>query len=64
MYLLKFYGRDELEQMKISDNKTLLEIEARKEIDGDLSFRQMFDMTFIICKDREIGIIGPIEELK
>jgi len=65
MYLLRFHGRDELEQMKISKDKRKLEAQALKEIDGPLQIRRGVnpDLVFIYCKEREIGVIGKIEEI-
>ncbi len=65
MYLLKFYLRDKLEQMKVSKYRARLEHFAMKEIDDKLSFRRGLDhsVEFIIHNGAEIGVIGKIEEI-
>ena len=64
MYILKFFGRDELEQMTVSKSERKLREAAQDEIDGDLSFATTpSKITFIYCKSNSIGVIGRIEEI-
>jgi len=65
MYLLRFFGRDELEQMTISKSKKKLKYAAMNEIDGDLSFRDsdVNETVWISCKKNLIGVIGSIKEV-
>jgi hypothetical protein len=65
-YILKFYGRDELCQMKISTDIEKLKKQAKEEVDG-VSFRKIVgheSLYFLYDGEYEIGVIGFIEDLK
>lgn len=63
-FLLKFFGRDELCQMKISKDKNELMRYAKIEYPDITSFFEIQQDLFCIdCNDSVIGVIGVIEEL-
>ena len=64
MYILVFHGRYELCQMYVSESIPLLKMKAQEEKDNNITFEQINENIFVMEDDDEIGVIGPIEELK
>jgi hypothetical protein len=71
MYILKFFDRNEIEQMTISKSVDKLIRQAELEIGKSLIFKDFHGVLFIYSpneedrnKDEEIGVICEIQEIE
>ena len=68
MYILRLYFSDEIEEMKVSNQKLLLKKYVEEKFDGTDIYKEIFyneigEYTFVYGDGEEIGVIGKIEKV-
>ena len=65
MYLLRFFEKDELENMAVSHDVDALKHQAREDWPNKISFKKekRGNCTFIYEGNLTVGVIGPTREI-